>query len=32
MEGFTTNIEKDTVENEFYRKVLYTGEKMPTDC
>ncbi|MBD3318739.1 cupin domain-containing protein [Candidatus Woesearchaeota archaeon] len=28
MKGFKTNIEKDTVDNEFYRKVLYTGKKM----
>ena len=28
MKGYTTNIEKDTLENENYRKVLFTGEKM----
>ncbi|MFH1396840.1 MAG: cupin domain-containing protein [archaeon] len=28
MVGFTTNIEKDTLENENYRKVIFTGEKM----
>jgi mannose-6-phosphate isomerase-like protein (cupin superfamily) len=28
MKGFTTNIEKDAVENGNYRKVLYTGEHM----
>ncbi len=26
MKGYTTNIEKDTLENENYRKVLYTSE------
>ena len=26
MKGFKTNIEKDTLENENYRKVLYTGK------
>lgn len=26
MKAYTTNIEKDTVENENYRKVLYTGK------
>lgn len=26
MNGFTTNIEEDTLENEDYRRVLYTGE------
>jgi len=26
MIGFTTNIEKDTLENENFRKVLYTGK------
>lgn len=26
MKGFITNIEKDTLENEFYRKVLYTSK------
>jgi mannose-6-phosphate isomerase-like protein (cupin superfamily) len=26
MSGYTTNIEKDTLENENYRKVLYTGK------
>ena len=24
--GFATNIEKDTVENTLFRKVLYTGK------
>lgn len=28
MVGFTTNIEKDTLENENFRKVLYTGKNM----
>lgn len=28
MVGFVTNIQKDTVENEYYRKVLFTGEKI----
>lgn len=28
MKGFTANIEKDAVENDNYRKVLYTGEHM----
>ena len=28
MKGYSTNIETDTIENEFYRKVLFTGEKM----
>lgn len=28
MKGFTTNIEKDAIENDNYRKVLYTGEHM----
>ena len=27
MKGFHTDIEKDTVENEFFRKVLFTGPK-----
>lgn len=26
MKGFNTNIEKDTLENENFRKVLYTGK------
>lgn len=26
MNGYTTNIEEDTLENEDYRRVLYTGE------
>ncbi|WP_254532728.1 cupin domain-containing protein [Natrinema gelatinilyticum] len=26
MNGYTTNIEQDTLENEDYRRVLYTGE------
>lgn len=26
MKGFNTNIEKDTLENDNYRKVLYTGK------
>ena len=26
MKGFNANIEKDTIENENYRKVLYTGK------
>ena len=26
MKGFVSNIEKDTLENENYRKVLYTGQ------
>jgi len=26
MKGYTTNIEKDTLENENYRKVLYTSK------
>lgn len=28
MKGYVANIEKETVDNENYRKVLYTGEKM----
>ncbi len=28
MKGYFTNIEKDTLENENYRKVLFTGSKM----
>jgi mannose-6-phosphate isomerase-like protein (cupin superfamily) len=28
MKGYKTNIETDTLENENYRKVLFTGEKM----
>jgi len=28
MDGFTINIEKETVKNEFYRKVIYTCKKM----
>lgn len=28
MAGYTTNIEKDTLENEYFRKVLYTGSYM----
>jgi mannose-6-phosphate isomerase-like protein (cupin superfamily) len=28
MNGYSTNIEKDTLENEYYRKVLFTGKKM----
>jgi mannose-6-phosphate isomerase-like protein (cupin superfamily) len=28
MKGYSTNIEKDTLENKYYRKVLFTGEKM----
>jgi mannose-6-phosphate isomerase-like protein (cupin superfamily) len=28
MKGFTTNMEKDALENGNYRKVLYTGEHM----
>lgn len=28
MKGYSTNIEKDTLENEYYRKVLFTGSKM----
>ncbi|WKZ27311.1 MAG: cupin domain-containing protein [Candidatus Paceibacterota bacterium] len=27
MDGFHTNIEKDTLENEFFRKVLYTTSR-----
>src|SRR3972149_7885383 len=27
MKGFHTDIEKDTVENEFFRKVLFTGPR-----
>ncbi|MDD5547749.1 MAG: cupin domain-containing protein, partial [Candidatus Pacebacteria bacterium] len=26
MKGFNTNIEKDTLENNNFRKVLYTGK------
>lgn len=26
--GFITNIEKDTLDNNFYRKVLYTGKNI----
>jgi len=26
MNGYVTNIERDTIENEDYRRVLYTGE------
>ena len=28
MKGFTTNIEKDTLENRDFRKVLYTGKHL----
>ena len=28
MKGFKTNIEKDTLENENFRKVIYTGKKL----
>lgn len=28
MKGFCTNIEKDTLENKNYRKVIYTGKNM----
>ena len=28
MKGYTVNIEEETLNNEFYRKVLYTGEHM----
>ena len=28
MKGYSANIEKETVENEDYRRVLFTGEKM----
>ena len=28
MKGYTANIEKETLDNEFYRKVLFTGKKM----
>ncbi len=28
MNGYVTNIERDTLENEDYRRVLYTGEYM----
>lgn len=28
MKGFVTNIEKDAVENEYFRKVLYTDERV----
>jgi mannose-6-phosphate isomerase-like protein (cupin superfamily) len=28
MKGFVTNIEKDSVENEYFRKVLYTDERV----
>lgn len=28
MKGYITNIEKDTIENENFRKVLYTGERL----
>lgn len=28
MKGFITNIEKETIENEFFRKVLYTDERI----
>ncbi len=27
MKGYKTNIEKDTLANESFRKVLYTGKK-----
>lgn len=28
MKGYTTNIERDTLENDHYRRVLYTGEHL----
>ncbi|MFW5852631.1 MAG: cupin domain-containing protein [Nanoarchaeota archaeon] len=28
MKEYTSNIEKETLENEYYRKVLFTGTKM----
>ncbi len=28
MKGFVTNIEKDAVENDYFRKVLYTDERV----
>jgi mannose-6-phosphate isomerase-like protein (cupin superfamily) len=28
MKGYSTNIEKETIDNENYRKVLFTGDKM----
>lgn len=28
MKGFVTNIEKEAVENEYFRKVLYTDERV----
>lgn len=28
MKGYTANIEEETLENEYYRKVLYTGKMM----
>lgn len=28
MTGYTTNIEQETLENEDYRRVLYTGDHM----
>ncbi|MFH0970858.1 MAG: cupin domain-containing protein [Candidatus Diapherotrites archaeon] len=28
MTGYTTNIENKTIQNEFYRKVLFTGKKI----
>ena len=28
MKGYATNIAKETIENRYYRKVLFTGKKM----
>lgn len=28
MKGYVTNIEKDSLQNEFFRKVLYTDERL----
>ncbi len=28
MKGYSVNIEKETLDNEFYRKVLFTGTKL----
>jgi mannose-6-phosphate isomerase-like protein (cupin superfamily) len=28
MKGYTTNIEKESLENEYFRKVLYTDERL----
>ena len=32
MTGYVTNIEKDTLENEDYRRVLFTGRNTRSSC